>query len=427
MVFAIAFSTAVSALELTIKEAISRGVDRSYSIKSSIQDSLAARFEYLSARTAFWPVLSLNATGFYSNPIQTIHTPWTEIGLGQKENYLADLKISLPLYAGGRLSNRLKMQRALLDMSGLDLEAKRLDIARAIRTLSLQFLIAEASLASAEASLARLNLLAEDVRNRFDNGLADSIDLLESALSLSSARRSVLDKSTALTAARIALATHLDLPETEKIVFVDSIPPPKNPAENPESYPMQVDNRPELKAALSKITVSELTEKLTRGNLLPGLTAFVGYSYGKPNRDLTGDSWNESYMSGLTLHWEFNLGAGDIKNFQAAKSRTESSSLAKEDIAESFSTAARIACLELQNSYDQFLLSKTEFSIAENKYRLALEKQKAGSLALNRVLESEKELAASEQQYRQAILYYYLKETEYFYSVGSSKIYGGLN
>ena len=101
--------------------------------------------------------------------------------------------------------------------------------------------------------------------------------------------------------------------------------------------------------------------------------------------------------------------------------------MAKEDLAESFAVAADIARLELQKSYDQFLLVAGEFSIAENKYRLALEKRQAGSLSLNQVLESEKELAAGEQKYRQAILDFYLKETEYFYAVGSSKIYGGLN
>jgi len=427
LIIGIRLFSGTSALELTIEEAISRGIDRSYSLESAVQDSLAAHFEYLAAKAAFWPALSFNATAFYSDPIQKIATPWQEIRLGQNENYLAELKLSFPLYVGGRLLNQLKLRRTLLEMSGFGLEAERMRAARAIRMLSLQYLIAEASLVAAEASLARLDLLGRDTHSRFAAGLADSLDLLESQLSISIARRLVIEKKSAVAATRLALSVYLNLPAAEEIVLVDSIPRPKNPAENPELYPAGVENRPELKAASSRIAISKHTEKMIRGNLLPGIAAFAAYSYGWPNRDLTGDHWNDSFMSGLNLYWEFNLGGGELRNVQAAASKMRSSLMAKDGLAESFSIAAEIARLELQKSYDQFLLASGEFSMAENKYRLALERQNAGLLSLNQVLESEKELAASEQKYRQAILDFYLKETEYFYSVGSGKIYGGLN
>jgi outer membrane protein TolC len=57
---------------------------------------------------------------------------------------------------------------------------------------------------------------------------------------------------------------------------------------------------------------------------------------------------------------------------------------------------------------------------------LAEDKQKAGQMTVNRLLELEAELTETEQQFEAARLKYFAAVTDYLYAVGSDAIWGGL-
>lgn len=86
----------------------------------------------------------------------------------------------------------------------------------------------------------------------------------------------------------------------------------------------------------------------------------------------------------------------------------------------------KVGLANLKYAYRAFAISQEEYDISKRKFRLAKEKQKAGYMSVNRLLELEAELTATEQLYHASEINYYIKQNEYLYTLGSPGIYGGL-
>ncbi|UCD93909.1 MAG: TolC family protein, partial [Candidatus Zixiibacteriota bacterium] len=111
---------------------------------------------------------------------------------------------------------------------------------------------------------------------------------------------------------------------------------------------------------------------------------------------------------------------------QSAKQAAFSAQMSKMQLEESLTTAADIALQNINLAYETFVTSQKEYEIAKNKYRLGQNKQKEGYLTVNRLLEMEAELTATEQLYRASMISYQTALTEYLYAIGSDRIYGEL-
>ncbi len=98
---------------------------------------------------------------------------------------------------------------------------------------------------------------------------------------------------------------------------------------------------------------------------------------------------------------------------------------ARDDLAETLALQAKIALENLRQAYDNYTISGRQYDIAEKQYRIGFEKQRAGSISLNRLLELESDLTSIEQMYKASKINYFLSETEYLYAIGSPRIYGG--
>lgn len=430
-IFALAIFCAAAPLasraevSLSLSEAISLSRQHSYAIRSLYHDSLSARYDLAAARSLRYPALSATAVSSYTDGVQAIELPFTRIELGSHENYQADLRLTFPLYSGGRISSQIKLQSAIATSRGFNLEAEIFQTAYETRKAYLGLMITRSLLAAAEASLRRIEILNRDVQNLYRGGLADSIDILDSELALRRAAQARNDRRTGESNAAALLARLTGLPLSENIKLSELLPVPDyEHYENIDILPEKSD-RPEMEILKSRAAAARHSIGLNRAALMPALNAFGGYTVGKPNRDLVDKDWNDYWTAGLNLTWEFNLGGRVFKGVSASREAARSAQLTADDLEESLQLAVRIAFENLGQAFGKYSSSQLEFEIAGRKYFLGAEKQKAGGLSVNRLLELEEDLDAAEQVFQSSIINYYLSETEYLYAIGSPKIYGG--
>ena len=410
---------------LTLQEAIQLSEIHSLNLSSLQHDSLAAQFDLAASKAMRYPTLSASATSFYTDEIQKIELPFSTIEMGSNENYLADMRLTLPLYAGGRISSQIRMQSSLAGMRGYNLQAARFQNAYQARRAYLGLMMATSGAAAAEASLRRVEVLNSDISNLFASGLADSVDILDSQLALEKVTRVRIDRLTAVENALSLLARMTGLARAEIVISDEDLPTPNiEPYENAGAIPEKIE-RPELAALESRAAAARHSVGWTRAGYLPNLSAFGGYAVGKPNRDLAGKDWNDYWTVGLNLSWEFNLGLRTFRGVSSARESAHSAELARDDLEESIRLGARVAYDNLRQAFQNYAVSLREFQIADRQYFLGTERRRAGTLSVNRVIELEADLASTEQLHRSAIINYYLAETEYLYAIGSKRIYGG--
>lgn len=413
--------------ELSLGEAIRLALEHSYSIKGSAHDSASAFYDLRASRSVRYPTLSLNATSNYTDDVPSIDLPFTSIDLGSRENYQADLRVSVPLYTGGKITNQIRMQSELAQAAGYIVKARRMAIAYQARKTYFSAVAAFAGYAAAGSSRERVAIITKNVASLYANGLADSLDLLDARLAFYQAEIANLERGTAYQNALEALATLIDLAKDE-IRFPSSLPQPATESlsaiELRDEAPPELI-RPEIKALEHRERAANYAIGLNSANYLPNISGYGTYSYGKPNRDIFDKTWNDFWTVGANLTWDFNLGGRIALTRSSARESARSAKMAVGELMESIELHARSAYSDLFLAFEISKISAIEFDIARQKYRLGQEKQRAGRLSLNRLLELEAELSTAEQLYQASLANYYIAETEYLYSIGSEKIYGG--
>jgi outer membrane protein TolC len=344
--------------------------------------------------------------------------------MGSHENYLADLRVTMPLFTGGKLSNQIRAQKQHYYIKSHTLESQRLNLAYLTRRAYLNALLSESMLIASQSSLKRVQIIKKDVGNLYASGLADSIDILESELGYYKTQKAQNEIATIKYNAELTLARFLGLGPNADLDLIGEFPRPMT-YQFSQAHDSLASQRPELKISQSRMELARAIYNSGRSGYLPNLSAFGSYVYGKPNKDLIDKSWNDYYIYGLNLSWEFNLGIKTARSVSAARYQNDSARKIYKETEESLKLAIRLAESNLRLAFENFEISSKEFGIAEEKFRLASMQFQAGKLSSNRLLEIEEELTASEQSFRASLINYYLAETEYLYAAGSSRIYGG--
>ncbi|SYZ72099.1 exported hypothetical protein [Candidatus Zixiibacteriota bacterium] len=410
---------------LSLADVMRLAQEHSYSIKLSRADSASAVFDYRAAAAQRIPTLSLNGTTFFLSDIPQAQVGFNKIALGSKDNYQADFRLAVPLYTGGRLSSRIKIQNENRLAKAMNLQSEKLSAAYDSRRAYLNLLLARAMVGSARASLERLKIVKQDVQNLYQNGMADSVDILDAELAYQKGLQLEDQNRTLFRNASIVLAQQIGWPPDSDIVPSDSIPVPS--ALDSASLPIDSSSlhRPELKALDYRIRSAESLIGLNKANYFPNISGYGGYSVGKPNRDFFNKTWNDNFNVGVILNWDFNFGGKTRNSVLSARQAAYSARLAKSRLTEALTTQAGTAQQNLKYAYQSYLSTGTQLDISRRQYRLAQDKERSGQMSINRLLELEAGLTAAEQMYRASMINYYLAETEYFYAVGAPRIYGG--
>ena len=417
---------AAAQTSVSLREAIRLSEQNSEAVKSARHDSSAAALSYDAAKALRFPALSLSATSFHINKLQSIDIPPISREIGVKDNYQADLRLSLPLFTGGQIANRVGMQKETALALSQSVQVERLKNAYVTRRACLELMIADTMLKSAQASSSRIEIIRGDVQNLYASGIADSVDILDAELAFHQASQTVAQKKTVRNNVSASLARLIGVNSDDELTLTEPVPiPVLTELEGPVSGLDQMD-RPELKVLNHRIGAAQRLIGLERAAGFPFLTGYTGYSVGKPNRDQFNQTWNDNFTVGISLTWEFNLGGRFIRSAQAAREEVFSARFAKRELEESLILGAKVSWENMRQAFDDFAASQTEYDIAKRKFALAKEKREAGQISVNRLLELEAELTATEQLHFASMLGCYLCQADYLYAIGSSRIYGGL-
>ena len=223
------------------------------------------------------------------------------------------------------------------------------------------------------------------------------------------------------------LCAHLlGVPDTELIVATENIPEPQPLATDQSPAPGGVAARPELTAADHQIESAHYQRSIVKAGLLPVVNGMGGYALAKLNIGEREGPWQEIWWLGLTLSWDINLGGKEFSESNQALESVRSLELKRKDLENSLALQARIAWNNAEKAYTIFNISRDEYHISARRFALAEDKQKAGQMAVNRLLELEADLTQTEQQFEAARLKYFAAVTDYLYAIGSDAIRGGL-
>ena len=164
---------------------------------------------------------------------------------------------------------------------------------------------------------------------------------------------------------------------------------------------------------------------LTLSEFLPTLSAYGGYSAGKPNQNVFENKWRDFWQVGANLNWSFNLGGRGTSKRQAARFDLISSKSEQDRVAEQLGRDAQLAEMQVSLAYDKYESAKTEYRIAGDQFRLAQQQHQNGDLSSNRLTDIEASLTASQSAMAASLADYWLSLAAYYYAIGSPRLQEG--
>ncbi len=417
----------VPARELRLDDAFGLALEHSYRLKKSKADLAASLSGLGAAKAERFPTISITAGGFYLSEVPVLDIqlqPGFSISreVGTADNYQADLRLSMPLFTGGKIGGGIDLAESGVEYSrAVDgLETDRIYYLTRIAWLSLAK--AERVLDAARASYERTGIILDGILSVYQAGAADSVDILDAGLARTKAEDLVRQALTARRAAEIQLRTITGLEDGEDISLPGDLPEP-----DPSIAVMEIpESKPELLASRAAIELKRSQIKIVRAEYFPDLYLYTGYSYGKPNLDHFNNTWNDYYTFGASLSWAFNIGGRTGRSVKSAELDLDSVRHEHEDLVEQLNQELAISREMLDDARERYLNTRKENSITESSYRLAAGRHLQGALSTNRLLEIETSLTESQSSLAAALADYHMALSRYYLASGSPDLMEGI-
>jgi outer membrane protein len=414
------------AREVSLQQALELAVQHSHHLRKVEAEREASESALGSAKAARLPSLSVQAFAFYNNEVPSfdIDLPLGQTisrEVGSKENYQTDLRLSVPIYTGGKISGGVSAARATVDLYEALKDANLDQLLYQTRLEYLSLYRADQLLDATRASQKRAAIIREDVHSLFLAGAADSVDLLETDLAWAQADFKVKEAASLRRSVEIKLFTLLDLPVQDSLVITDILPAP-----NTTEIEDTLVSRAELRAVEAAVALSRAQVRLAQSAYFPTISAYGGYSYGKPNLDRFNNIWNDYFTVGTQLSWSFNVGRKERFETQKAKYTYHATQRERDEVVERLDREKQLALENLRLAYQKFETAQHTYEIASDNYRLAAQKHQRGIMSSNRLLQAEASLSESEAALAAALVDYYIAQSAYYFAIGSEKLRKGI-
>ncbi len=419
----VAFPVSAQSADLTIRQTIDKALVHSYALKKSAALDSAAASTVSAAKAERWPTLSLSGTAQLIDNIPVVQfAPGQSRELGSKETYQTDLRLSLPIFTGGKIGYGVDLARASQELQSALAKGDSDRVAYTAWSEYLGLTRAEQLVKVAEASQKRAEIINRDVQSLVSAGVADSVDLNDAKLALTRAQLGVKQANNQLRTAEIRTAILIGADPHQSISPATAIP---EPPDSMTSAAVSLESKSEIRASAAAASIARAKVHLTIADFLPTLSGYGGYSYGKPNGDFFNNKWRDFWSAGTNLSWSFNLGGRTQAKNKSSRYELRSAQSEQSRVAEQLDREVRLAGEQLSLARDRYESARIEFQIAGDQFRLAQQRHQNGDLTSNRLLDIETSLTSAQSSLAASLSDYWLATAYWYFCAGSPKLQEG--
>jgi len=415
-----------SAREINLAQALQMAEQHSFSLRKTLALRDGSSAELRAARAERFPTLAATGTAYYVSEIPKLTIAAGPVSVsrnvGTDQTYQADFRLTMPLFTGGRITGAIDIASASADYYAALVTADMDRLAFQTRAEYFGMARSEGQLRAAEAALERAQTIEKNIRGMYEAGAADSVNLLEATLAVTRATNLISQAETGRRTSEIRLSYLLGLAPSESLLLTDSLPDTQIPDPPNQSPPA----RAELIAADAGVRLSSSKVSLARADYFPALSAFGGYSYGKPNLDRFNNTWNDYFTVGANLTWSFNLGNRTARKTRAARFALDAATQDRKQVEETLTRDAALYYEQMKYAHIRYQSAVTEARIAGANYSLAKAQFSDGVMAANRLLEIAADLNSAEALLASSLADLHLALSAYYYAIGSENLRRGL-
>jgi outer membrane protein TolC len=411
LVIVLIATPAPSVWAITLEEAIETALEDNPGIKSQEAGSNSAKYMSDTARAGLMPELDIvesytrtnnpmYAFGSLLNQEQITQSDFEPARLNNPDtinNFQTSIRLSQPLFTGGRLTGEIGRAESFANASLGSLAKSRQELTAMVieAWLNLNLLRERKSVLSDSVTLADENLaIASD---RVELGLALQSDILDMTIQREKTRQelneTVAAAKTTLSVLKSLLGITRQSPLTPEFGAY-RIPDKTSALDSLRNEAMV--SRPDLKAMNAHVQMARNGIRIAKSGYLPEIGLVADYSL---NQGRLGSGAGDSWQFGVTARWNIFNGGKDHARIKAAAARLNEIKHKKEAL-------KREIEIQVERNYYKLQTVKLNLGISKKQMALAKESLRITSQRFEQGLETGADILASETQYKKAQLNY---------------------
>lgn len=338
--------------------------------------------------------------------------------IGPENDWTSAISARLTIYDFGERSARLGSALARKEAASDEAERIRQEIITGVHRSFYGLMAARQAKEVALKNLERNESQLKSAESRYEVGAVSRTDVLRARVGVADAKLSVVKTESMISMASGDLNTVMGLPVERSIKIRASRPEIQMPEKKllDQAFIQAKEKRPELKAAMQKISAAKFGVEEAKSGFGPKLKAQASYGW-------EDDTWtpnDKTWLAGLSV--EIPVFTGFAKTHNLAGKKAE---LKKEE-AEAISLIQKVrqevwkSYTRLKESFEAFQASESMVKEAEESHRSTKERYEAGAATITDLLDAQVSLTKADANRVNAKWDYYVSEAEF------NKASGGL-
>ncbi len=406
---------------LSIDQSIAMALERNPHIKiASEQVNDAKQTVYQALGTAL-PSISLQGTHIADEKVQVIQNPFAPgtLELDFTMDYQYDIRVSQPLFTGGKIALGALMAHKGLDLVKSQYENEKNNLSYDVIQAYLGVLVTQEFTDVAREGYETAQEFFEISQLLYEQGMISKLDLLQAEVQAANLLPQKTQAENGVTMARAGLKMLLGLDSEVEVLLTDAM------TYNPGEYDLDqlkvdaLNNRAELKQMNLSKSLSSLSVNMARADYLPVIG--LSYSFTKSGNDLDlYDDWNNSYMVAVGLSYDLFKAGTRYSKVKQARIAQRQVNYGYDALKDGILLEVEQVYLQLMEAQKNILSQKKTVGQAEEAARLAKIQFREGTITNLQANQIQINLTAAKANYLQALFNYTLAEASIKKVIGES-------
>lgn len=412
-------------LSLTIEQAIEIGLKNSKSLHSSLMRVKASESKLKEVNALRLPSVKLNAGYRKLSEVDPfiITTPFGSfpIAPGIFDNYSAQVSIFQPLFTGFKLVGNITMNEELANASIEEFNRDKNELLFNIRNSYWTVFKAQQFNKVMDETVEQIKAHVQDAKNLEKAGIMTRNDILKLEVQLSNTLYQQIESENAVKLSMVALNNTLGIFLNTEIEIASSANLSSNQTHELAALVTEaVENRPEIKAANSRIKASEAGVTLAQSSWYPQISLYGNYYYSKPNQRIlpTQNRFDGTWDAGISLNM-------NIWDWLTTKHQTDQAEAQLAQAVDGLGMIKDGITLEVTQNFLSVNQAKRKIEIAklnveqaEENLRVTSQKFKNGLSTSSELIDAETALISAKTNYTASVVDFELAKARLEKSIG---------
>ncbi len=366
------------ALTLTLEECLEMALEQNPFYLGAKEKEAQAQALVREAASGFFPSLNLQGTDTLDEKLFVLEFPSfvpgeppQRIKIDFTKDFQFAFSLSLPLYAGGRLTSGYRQANYNLQATRESIRLSRQETVYQVKLAFYGYLLAREFVTVAQESLALAEGFLKNVRNLYDVGMASKLDLLQAEVRVANLKPQLFRAKNSLDVSLLGLKTAvgIDLDIPVEVEGELGFAPLETDAENAVTEALA--RRPEILGLDYQSRMAGEMLKMARAATLPTLAIGGAYNLWADKFNFNRGTWQNYYSINLVLNLPIFNGFETQAKIAQSKAALREIEWNRKGLGETVKFEVRQAVLNYEQAREALLSQEKNVEQAREAVRIA--------------------------------------------------------